>query len=50
MGNAIRFLKRHITNIPPEYSDAEAKEYLHEQIDKYIQGTHRRYNFVEIIT
>ena len=50
MGNAIRFLKRHITNIPPEYSDAEAKEYLHEQIDKYIQGTRRRYNFVEIIT
>jgi hypothetical protein len=39
MGNVIRFLKRHITNIPSEYSDVQAKEYLHEQIDKYIQGT-----------
>ena len=38
MGNAIRFLKRQITSIPPEHSDAEAKEYLHEQIDKYVQG------------
>jgi translation initiation factor eIF-2B subunit delta len=39
MGNVIRFLKRHITNIPSEYSDVQAKQYLHEQIDKYIQGT-----------
>lgn len=38
MGNAIRFLKRQITNTPSHYSDAQAKEYLHEAIDKYIQG------------
>lgn len=38
MGNAIRFLKRQITNISPKLNDTEAKKELHEQIDKYIQG------------
>lgn len=41
MGNAIRYLKRQITNIPPEYSDAKAKEELHDQIDIYIRGSQK---------
>ena len=38
MGNAIRHLKRQITTTPSEYSDTEAKKYLHECIDNYIRG------------
>lgn len=37
MGNAIRHLKRQITTTPPEYSDTQAKKYLHECIDNYIR-------------
>ncbi|KZS13833.1 translation initiation factor eIF-2B subunit delta isoform X1 [Daphnia magna] len=36
MGNVIRFLKRHITNIPSESTDVQAKKCLHEEIEKYI--------------
>lgn len=38
MGNAIRFLKRQITNIPSDQSDDDAKNDLCEHIDNYIKG------------
>lgn len=37
MGNAIRWLKQEISNLGIDMSDAEAKEYLQEQIDSYIR-------------
>lgn len=45
MGNVIRFLKRHITNIPSESTDVQAKKCLHEEIEKYIHGTNKIWNF-----
>lgn len=45
MGNVIRFLKRHITNIPSESTDVQAKKCLHEEIEKYIHGTNKVWNF-----
>lgn len=38
MGNAIRHVKRLITNTPANLTDAQAKENLYEMIDKYIHG------------
>ena len=37
MGNAIRYVKRQINNTPSDYSDAEAKQHLHDLIDRYIE-------------
>lgn len=37
MGNAIRWLKQEIANLGIDLSDAQAKEYLHEQIDSFIR-------------
>lgn len=47
MGNAIRFLKRQITNIPPEYGDTKAKEELHDQIDTYIRGNQKLFQYFQ---
>lgn len=38
MGNAIRYIKRQITNTPSKLTDPEAKKYLYDCIDKYVQG------------
>lgn len=35
MGNAIKFIKWHITNIPGDMSDMRAKEIIKDHIDNY---------------
>ncbi|XP_028652194.1 translation initiation factor eIF-2B subunit delta [Erpetoichthys calabaricus] len=37
MGNAIKFIKKEISNIPSNSREEEAKVQLHESIDKYIE-------------
>lgn len=37
MGNAIRWLKQEIANLGIDLSDAQAKQYLHEEIDNFIR-------------
>lgn len=38
MGNAIRYLKCKIAELPPELAEAESKQHLYETIDLYIQN------------
>lgn len=38
MGNGIRWLKQEITNLGIDMTDAEAKEYLYDQIDNFIRS------------
>jgi len=37
MGNAIKFLKLHISNLPPNISENEAREVLYQRIDGFLQ-------------